>query len=504
MLANLDDIPSPYLTGCFDAESHPISIFETNRGCPYKCTFCTWGGDTLKVTKFSLDRVKEELLWLVKKQTLFFYLADANWGILSRDVELSEYIARLKRDFGFPLMVYYAAAKNKPKASVACIEKFHEGGVIASQALGIQSMNTDTLTLIDRQNIRNSAFLQMFDDLKQREIDSYCELIWPLPGETLETLGAGIQELLSLGARTVIVYPAILINNARLTDQTAEHEMKYVTAADWKSELRLVKATKWADRATVDAGFWLYYAQFLLSNLDRDKVLLKYLAAVTGKSYARIFSDFGAYLRTHVDDSAYGALIASIFRLDEHGSLLTIGRLATHLTHDCRLSAQRDVLRFVASQAPGDIDDHSSPFAIALLWALSMPKLFSDTVEDAAELLSVCDQLRGGGESWSTSLNLRDHKRVTALEMVSTVEVWPQAVAWFIPDSSPREVSRIAIHHPAVGLAYNRRDAKRNYVYAHGMIQRLTLISPELTASGTYTFGHSGDGLDAVGERAHL
>ena len=44
MLTNLDLIPSPYLSGHFDKMRYPVTSFETNRGCPYKCTFCTWGG----------------------------------------------------------------------------------------------------------------------------------------------------------------------------------------------------------------------------------------------------------------------------------------------------------------------------------------------------------------------------------------------------------------------------------------------------------------------------
>jgi radical SAM superfamily enzyme YgiQ (UPF0313 family) len=41
---DLDHVPSPYLTGLLDAalaDGH-TPMFETNRGCPYSCTFCVW------------------------------------------------------------------------------------------------------------------------------------------------------------------------------------------------------------------------------------------------------------------------------------------------------------------------------------------------------------------------------------------------------------------------------------------------------------------------------
>ena len=58
----------PSSPGCTTASSRPARwariIMETNRGCPYGCTFCDWGSATLsRVRKFDLDRVFAELEW---------------------------------------------------------------------------------------------------------------------------------------------------------------------------------------------------------------------------------------------------------------------------------------------------------------------------------------------------------------------------------------------------------------------------------------------------------
>jgi len=51
-IENLNVIPSPYLSGMFDniMEAAPnqkwIVSWETNRGCPFSCTFCDWGSST--------------------------------------------------------------------------------------------------------------------------------------------------------------------------------------------------------------------------------------------------------------------------------------------------------------------------------------------------------------------------------------------------------------------------------------------------------------------------
>src|SRR5262249_44890016 len=170
--------------------------------------------------------------------------------------------------------------------------------------------------------------------------DSYCEIIWPLPGETIGTLKEGFTKLIELGAQTTIMYPALLINNARLTAQAGEFDMETLGSDDWRSELKLVKKTKSADRTDVDDGFWFYYAFFLLANTDLAKSLLRYLRKATGREYSEIITDFAAYLRKNGSTSRYSQLITALFAQEAHGSLLTIGKLATHLTYENRLAAQ--------------------------------------------------------------------------------------------------------------------------------------------------------------------
>ena len=38
-----------------------IPVLETNRSCPYRCTFCAWGIGTEKLAKFDEDRILKEI-----------------------------------------------------------------------------------------------------------------------------------------------------------------------------------------------------------------------------------------------------------------------------------------------------------------------------------------------------------------------------------------------------------------------------------------------------------
>ena len=47
---NFESTPSPYLLGYLDKflAAGSMPIFESNRGCPFKCTFCAWGKAALR------------------------------------------------------------------------------------------------------------------------------------------------------------------------------------------------------------------------------------------------------------------------------------------------------------------------------------------------------------------------------------------------------------------------------------------------------------------------
>ena len=112
---DLNEIPSPYLGGFMDPRHHVWAVLETNRGCPFRCTYCYWGGATnAKVNKYSTDRILEEITWIGENRVLYLFIADANFGMLKRDVDIARHIAQTRARTGFPLSVYFSSSKNTP------------------------------------------------------------------------------------------------------------------------------------------------------------------------------------------------------------------------------------------------------------------------------------------------------------------------------------------------------------------------------------------------------
>ena len=188
-IADVDSIPSPILMGIFDGfvPAGPIGgvALETNRGCPYGCTFCDWGSATLsRVRKFDLDRVFAELEWCAKSQIDIVGICDANFGIFERDVEIAERIAELKATYGFPRSIGNNYAKNTVKHLSKIIEIFTEAGIVAEGKMSMQSFDAGTLTTIRRKNIKVEKYDELSVEFRRNELPLSVDLMLGLPGST--------------------------------------------------------------------------------------------------------------------------------------------------------------------------------------------------------------------------------------------------------------------------------------------------------------------------------
>ena len=189
ILFDLDLIPSPYASGIFKNFMDRYSLLpqiETTRGCPYKCTFCTVGLNEGKLRKHSFDYTKQEILYLKDhyKNTVL-RIADPNWGMLKKDVELANFIYKLRRDTGYPssLRVYYSAGgpfENIKKMSILMKE-------LLPLNMSFQSLNKDTLKLIKRGNMPLSKVEEMVEHARENGIATGTELISGLPKESLSS-----------------------------------------------------------------------------------------------------------------------------------------------------------------------------------------------------------------------------------------------------------------------------------------------------------------------------
>jgi putative methyltransferase len=228
----VDDIPSPYLSGLMNRLMKPgkeySAIIETNRGCPYACTFCDQEAMYYnKIAKFDYDRVIAEIEWVSDHKIDFLYFADSNVGIFARDIEFIKHVAKCKNEKGFPRQIDYSTAKQQPDRIVELGRILNqEAKIKRGVTIALQSMNPATLTAIKRINIANTKLEEMVSAYNNAGVDNYCELIVGLPEESLDTWINGIGKILELGSdHALTVHPLSIVPNTPFSDET--YKSKY-------------------------------------------------------------------------------------------------------------------------------------------------------------------------------------------------------------------------------------------------------------------------------------
>ena len=76
----LDAIPSPYLAGFLPAENYGGVLWQLSRGCDFACSFCFDQKGAKGVRRFSLERLKEELAWFVRKRVTQVFVLDSTFN----------------------------------------------------------------------------------------------------------------------------------------------------------------------------------------------------------------------------------------------------------------------------------------------------------------------------------------------------------------------------------------------------------------------------------------
>ena len=212
-IRDIERSPSPFLNGVFDRviNENPseqwIALWETNRGCPFQCTFCDWGSATAsKVTKFEGERLKKELNWMVEKKIAYIFVCDANFGMLKQDIEIAQYVAELKSKTGFPQGFSVQNTKNATERAYKTQKIISDAGLNKGVALSMQSLDEKTLENIKRDNISLETYFELSKRFSEENVETYSDLILGLPGETYATFFSGIQKLLDMGQHTRIQF----------------------------------------------------------------------------------------------------------------------------------------------------------------------------------------------------------------------------------------------------------------------------------------------------------
>jgi hypothetical protein len=350
-IRDLSEIPSPYTTGMFEPGKYTYAILETTRGCPFNCGFCFWGAATnSKVNRYETDRILRDIDWISDNGLMVLYMADANWGMSPRDVEITKHVVRNRERTGYPSIMGMNAAKNKPERMAEITKLLIDGGMLTSQPISLQTMDKDVLDIIDRSNIRAETYTELHRHLREQKISSFTEMIWPLPGETVASFRKGLTALCRSRAETIVVYPQLLLNNTPIYEKRELYGIKVRRVPDEAAEADIVVGTKWVTEADYAEGVWLHYVLQSLYCQRGLYYLANHLDRTGQMDFDELFARAVGYFKRHEDSSEICRFFAdSVANLGNY-HLLNGGTHLHLLLHANRGEFDRLLAGFVAEQ----------------------------------------------------------------------------------------------------------------------------------------------------------
>jgi radical SAM superfamily enzyme YgiQ (UPF0313 family) len=223
-IADMTEIPSPYLEETFRPlmQANPregwVMIWETNRGCPFSCTFCDWGSATnAKVARFELERVEAEIEWMGANRIGFVFCADANFGMLKRDIDIARRVVDVKQRRGFPFSFSVQNTKNATERAYQIQHLLNTSLNALGVTLSLQSTNAQTLENIRRSNISSDSYRELQRRFAADGVYTYTDIILGLPGESYDAFADGVAQAIADGQHNhVQFHNCSLLPNAEM------------------------------------------------------------------------------------------------------------------------------------------------------------------------------------------------------------------------------------------------------------------------------------------------
>ena len=172
------------------------------------------------------DRFEAELEAIGKAGIGTVFLCDANFGILRRDVEIARMIVRVRARYRVPHTLHVNWAKNHAATVEEILAVLRAGNVHTNVFLALQTMSRPALRLAGRDERGRAEMMDLAHRIISGGGQVGAELIFGLPGETLEEFRSAYDELL-LSFPSLLLHPLWILPNT--TYDTERQDLSLVT-----------------------------------------------------------------------------------------------------------------------------------------------------------------------------------------------------------------------------------------------------------------------------------
>jgi radical SAM superfamily enzyme YgiQ (UPF0313 family) len=222
LIDNLDEIPSPYLTGVLVPQDH-ATYLETFRGCPYKCAYCYEGKGYSQLRYFSVERIKAEVEKVTNHPGVrSFSFVDPVFNLTKERLrKLAQIVADSNLNKA-KLHTIEVVCEKVDEETVSLLKK----ASVKSIETGPQSVNETTLKNVSRY-FEKKKFAAGVRRLLDGGIEVLCDLIIGLPGDNFYRFLKSVQFVFSLKPTKVIFSTLNVLPGTQLAKQAKKFELKF-------------------------------------------------------------------------------------------------------------------------------------------------------------------------------------------------------------------------------------------------------------------------------------
>ena len=239
---DLNSIPSPYLSGQLDPGVPGGALWQLSRGCDFACAFCFDHKGSGGVRRFSMERVEAEVRLFARLQVPQVFVLDSTFNkVPKRAKEILRLIGKLAPQVHFHFEVrseFIDAEMAQLFASITC-----------SLQIGLQSADAAILRAVgrgfDREDFAYRASL-----LNQSGAIFGFDLIYGLPGDSLEIFRSSLDFALSLYPNHLDIFPLAVLPGTKLHARAGALGLQHLPSPPYT----VISSAGFAPRALEEAG----------------------------------------------------------------------------------------------------------------------------------------------------------------------------------------------------------------------------------------------------------
>lgn len=255
----LADIALPYGEYSDADLANRLLYVEASRGCPFKCEFCLSALDKT-AWPFDVDRFLDEMARLYERGARNFKFVDRSFNLKVDDSAriLQFFLDRLAQAQGESsarLFVHFEVIPDHlPERLRELIAQFPAGTL--QLEVGIQTFNVEVQQRISRRqdNEKSEANLRWLRGHAQAHV--HADLIFGLPGETLESFAHGFDRLCAMQPHEIQLGLLKRLRGTPIARHTAEFGMVYDALPPYTVQRTGVVDTETMLRFTRFARYW--------------------------------------------------------------------------------------------------------------------------------------------------------------------------------------------------------------------------------------------------------